>query len=292
MRVFALIGILLFFNCKTAKPSFDIEGHRGCRGLYPENSLPAFEHAITLGVTTLELDLAISKDKKVVVSHEPFMNHEIALDPYGNNISAENEKNYNLYTMSYDSIKQYDSGSKQHPRFPNQKKLETYKPLLSEVIDLAEKKSRKKIQYNIEIKSSPEYDEVFSPNVDEFVRLALQVLNTKKISKRVILQSFDVRALEEIHKYAPKIRTALLVDEGESIERKLADLSFKPTIASPDFKLLDKTVVEKLQRQGLKVIPWTLNKKEDITRMLDYGVDGIISDYPNIAMEVLDRQSY
>ena len=157
----------------------DIQGHRGCRGLYPENSLPAFSKAIALGVHTLELDVVISKDHKVVVSHEPYMNHEIALDVYGNAISQDNELNHNLYQMSYDNIKRYDCGSKVHPRFPEQKKLNVYKPLLEEVIDLADELTNKTIRYNIEIKSLPEYDGIYSPPVEEFVQLVIEVIYSK-----------------------------------------------------------------------------------------------------------------
>jgi len=273
-------------NCNT-KPQIDVQGHRGCRGLLPENSIPAFKKAIEIGVTTLELDLAISKDKKVVVSHDPFMNHEIALDLSGNEISEADEKKFNLYTMSYDSIKQYDCGSKPHSSFPKQKKMKVYKPLLEEVIDLAEDQTQHTIFYNIEIKSLPEWDEVFTPRVDEFVNLVLNVIQTEGIADRVTIQSFDVRALEEIKRVAPKIKTALLVDENESINHKLSLLSFKPLLVSPYFKLLNSEVVKILHAKDFIVIPWTLNEEKDIETMIDYKVDGIISDYPDVVMEIL-----
>lgn len=123
----ALISIL-FMSCNS-ETQIDIQGHRGCRGLFPENSLPAFEKAIDLGVTTLELDLAITKDHKVVVSHEPYMNSVICFDPDGNTIDASMERKYNLYQMTHEEIKQFDCGSKVHSNYPNQKKLKTYKPL-------------------------------------------------------------------------------------------------------------------------------------------------------------------
>jgi len=267
--------------------SIDIQGHRGCRGLYPENSLPAFQHAIDLGVNTLELDLVISKDKKVVLSHEPFMNHEVALDISGNEISETDEKSYNLYTMTYESIKMYDCGSKLHPRFPEQKKIKVYKPLLQEVIDLAEDQTQNTILYNIEIKSLPIWDEIFTPKVEEFVALVLSVIKEKGIANRVTLQSFDVRALEEIKRVAPELKTSLLVDDFESLD-KLKLLSFKPQIISPYFKLIDYETVKNLQAEGFKVIPWTLNDEKDIKTMIDYKVDGIISDYPNVVIKLLN----
>jgi glycerophosphoryl diester phosphodiesterase len=289
MRFSVLCISLLLFSC-NAIPKLDIQGHRGARGLFPENTIPAFEAALKLGVNTLELDVVVSKDGQVVVSHEPFMNHEITLDVNGNPISESDEKSFNLYHMSYDSIRLYDVGSKLHPRFPNQIKMKVAKPLLSEVIKTAEKQSGKKIRYNIEIKSLPGYDGLFSPEVDEFVRLALEIIKSEKISKRTTLQSFDVRALESIHRQAPKIKTVLLVDGNESIDAKLSELTFKPKIISPYFELLDIVSVEKYHRQNFKVIPWTLNSEKDMKLMMEYKVDGIISDFPDLLLKVYRTQ--
>lgn len=285
--VYILLSFMVLSTCNS-NLSIDVQGHRGCRGLYPENTLPAFQNAIDLGVTTLEMDLVISKDNKVVVSHDPFMNHEIALDVNGNDISEADEKSYNLYAMTYDSIKLYDCGSKLHPRFPKQQKMKVHKPLLEEVIDLAEEQTQHTIYYNIEIKSLPEWDDVFTPKVDEFVALALNVINTKGITKRVTLQSFDIRALEEIKRVAPEIVTSLLVDENESLEDKLKLLSYKPEIISPYFKLIDAVTVKNLHAKGFKVIPWTLNEPKDIKTMIDFHVDGIISDYPDVVIQLLN----
>lgn len=259
----------------------DVHGHRGCRGLYPENSLPAFEKALDLNVTTLELDVVISKDGKVVVSHEPFMNHEITLDPSGNTIAKKDEMLFNLYAMPYNTIRRYDCGSKTHQRFPFQKNLKVYKPLLVEVIDLAEKQSNQTIVYNIEIKSKPEYDTIYTPKVDDFVELVLEILERKRISNRVILQSFDLRALEVIKKKGIGVKIAVLIDENEYIDMQLKKLSFEPTIISPHFKLLTQEMVLKYQKKGFDIIPWTVNTVKDITTIMSFGVDGIISDFPD-----------
>ncbi|MDG5492635.1 glycerophosphodiester phosphodiesterase family protein [Psychroserpens sp. SPM9] len=285
MRFFWLFCVVGFLSC-SSKNELDVQGHRGCRGLHPENSLPAFKKAIDLGVQTLEMDVVISKDHEVVVSHEPFINHTIALDLFGNEITSENEMTFNLYTMPYDSIKLYDCGTKMHPAYPFQKKEKVYKPLLSEVIDLAETKSEHQIVYNIEIKSKPEYDGVYSPPVEDYVSLVLNRIHSKGIQDRTVIQSFDLRALELTKKQNPKLQTALLVDENENIETKLSQLSFKPEIVSPYFKLLDQQTVSKYQDQGFKIIPWTVNLVSDINWMIDLNVDGIISDYPNKVIQV------
>ncbi|HSZ26331.1 MAG TPA: glycerophosphodiester phosphodiesterase family protein, partial [Cytophagaceae bacterium] len=103
-------------------PTFFKTGHRGCRGIYPENTLEGFRRAIDLGINSLELDVVVSKDRQLVVSHEPYMNPEICLKPDGSEITPSEEKQYNLYTMTYEEIKKFDCGLKIHPRFPNQKK--------------------------------------------------------------------------------------------------------------------------------------------------------------------------
>ena len=288
MRYFYLVFSFMVLSTCNSNPKIDVQGHRGCRGLLPENTLLAFQKAIDLGVNTLEMDLVISKDKKVVVSHDPYMNHEIALDLNGYEISEADEKSYILYEMPYDSIKMYDCGSKPHPRFPNQKKQKVHKPLLAEVIDLVEVQTQYSIHYNIEIKSLPLWDNQFTPKVEEFVALVLKVINEKGISNRVTLQSFDVRALEEIKRVAPQITTSLLVDEFESINDKLKFLSFKPEIISPYFKLIDASIVKNLHSDGYKVIPWTLNEQKDIKDMIDFHVDGIISDYPDVVIQLLN----
>lgn len=266
--------------------TIDIQGHRGCRGLLPENSLPGFEKAIALGVHTLELDVVISKDKQVVISHEPYLNHEIALDLNGAPISRAEETSFNLYNMTYDTIKQYDCGTKAHPRFPDQERLKVYKPLLEELFKLVATKYPQ-IKYNIEIKSLPEYYEIFSPAPEEFVRLVLKVLRDAGVKEKTRLQSFDINILETLKKQDPKIEVSLLVHEYESIQQKLRRLSYRPDVISPYFKLLNSDIVSNYQEQGYKIIPWTVNTVNNLKNMIRYQVDGIITDYPNRLVALL-----
>ncbi|WOD42918.1 glycerophosphodiester phosphodiesterase family protein [Hwangdonia lutea] len=272
-------------NCNESK-NIDIQGHRGCRGLMPENTMEAFKKAIELGVQTLELDVAISKDNIVVVSHEPYMNPVICLDANGSEIPKSDEKKYNLYQMTFDSIKQFDCGTKHHPRFPNQQKIKTHKPALSEVI-IASKKLNPNIKFNIEIKYQPDYNAVFTPNPKDFVRLVLDVINKNDAFNETNLQSFDLSILEEIKKQSPKMEVALLVDENEDIWNKMNVMSYWPEIISPYYKLLNAKTVRNLQAENFKVIPWTVNSKTDMRQMIDFKVDGIITDYPDILIDVL-----
>lgn len=272
-------------NC-TQHSKIDIQGHRGCRGLMPENTIPAFLKAIDLGVNTLELDVVVTKDNIVLVSHEPYMNPEICLDINGNEISENKWEAYNIYKMTLDSVKQYDCGVKVHPRFPNQKKINVVKPSLDEVIKES-KKLNPTIKFNIEIKYQPSYKDVFAPNPTQFVSLVLEVLDKNNALELSNLQSFDLSILEEIKNQAPKMVVALLVDENEIILKKITKLSYKPEIISPYFKLLDEESVENLQALDFKIIPWTVNSNEELHQMIELKVDGIITDYPDRLIALL-----
>ena len=272
-------------NCNSPKP-MDIQGHRGCRGLLPENTIQAFLKAIDLGVNTLELDVVITKDNVVLVSHEPYMNSDICFDTSGNEISKKDERKHNLYQMTFDSIKKYDCGSKFYPRFPEQEKLKTYKPSLDEVIK-ASKKQNLKIKFNIEIKYEASYKGVYAPNPKKFVALVLDVIEENNNFKQTNLQSFDLSILEEIKRQSPKMKIALLVDENEDIWNKITRMSYIPEIISPYYKLLDEKTVRNLKAEGFEVIPWTVNTNADLKQMIALKVDGIITDYPNRLLELL-----
>ncbi|MFD3002746.1 glycerophosphodiester phosphodiesterase [Pontibacter toksunensis] len=273
------------------KQKLDVQGHRGARGLMPENTIPAMKKAIDLGVTTLELDVVISKDRLPVVSHEPYFSAVISLTPEGKTIPASEEKNHNLYELNYSDIRKFDVGSKAHPDFPGQKKVATYKPLLSELIDSVESyvagRSLPAPRYNIEFKSSPDLDEVFQPVPQEFVKLVMQVVREKGIENRVITQSFDPRILEEIHKQYPAMPTAYLVSNTKGLKENLQRLSFLPDVYSPYHMLVDKETVAACHAKGLKIIPWTVNDKARIDELVKMGVDGIITDYPDLFDEAV-----
>ncbi|MDQ7948582.1 MAG: glycerophosphodiester phosphodiesterase family protein [Pedobacter sp.] len=269
-----------------AQKKFDVQGHRGARGIMPENTIPAMIKALDLGVTTLEMDVVISKDRQAVVSQEPYFNHEFSLTPAGKPISLADEKKYNIFKMDYLEIKKFDVGSKLHPRFPGQQKFRAYKPLLDELIDSVEayvKLNRlPKPDYNIETKMIRKGDGAFQPSPEEFVDIIMAIVKQKKLEKRTIIQSFDLRTLQYLHQKYPKIRTSLGIDEKEDFENNIAELGFKPTIYSPYSVLVGKNLVDKCHAAGVKIIPWTVNSVKDLRYFMGLGVDGIITDYPNI----------
>ena len=254
----------------------------------PENTIPAFIKAVDLGVNTLEMDLVITNDNKVLVSHEPFFNHEITTLPNGEWVFESNEKELNIYKMPYSEVIKYDVGLKIHPRFPNQFKIKVHKPLLSEVIDsveiYAEENHKSPLYYNIETKTTPQTDGIFHPEPKEFVDLMMRVIYEKKIENRVIIQSFDIRTLHYLHQQHPEIKTALLVEDFDKKEflKQIEDLGFNPTIYSPAQNLVTPKLVKECKSKGVKLIPWTVNDLKSINSLTKMGVDGIISDYPNL----------
>ena len=272
----------------VSEQNFDKQGHRGCRGLMPENTIPAMLYAIDLGVTTLEMDVVISKDGKVVLSHEPFFNHEISTKPDGTYIEELEEKNYNIYQMNYDEVKTFDVGMKPHPRFPHQQKMKAIKPLLSDLVDSLDEhmKTRRRglFYYNIETKTNTATDNIFHPGPEEFVEKLMQVIIEKNIRSKVIIQSFDIRTLKYLHEKYPDVTTALLIEEGDgdTISEKIIAMGFMPSILSPHFSLVTKKLLSDWHSHHRKVIPWTVNEKEKIESLKKMGVDGIITDYPDL----------
>lgn len=268
--------------------SFDKQGHRGCRGLMPENTIPAMIKALDLGVTTLEMDIAITKDKQPILSHDPWFARDITTKPDGTFMGEREERKFVLYWMSYEQVKTFDVGMKPHPRFPNQLKIKVAKPLLADVIDSCEKHAatsgRTPPNYNIETKTDPELDGVFHPLPKEFVDLLLAVIIEKQIQDRVIIQSFDFRTLQYVHQLYPNIRTAMLIEASDkrTLEEQISALGFVPSIYSPDYSLVNERLIAQCHKRQIKIIPWTVNDKETIRRLKAIGVDGIITDYPDL----------
>lgn len=267
---------------------FDIQGHRGCRGLMPENTIPAMLKALDLGVTTLEMDVVISKDNKVVVSHEPWFEAEITTKPDGSFIKPAEAMQYNIFQMNYDEIAKYDVGMKPHPRFPQQQKLRAVKPLLSDLFDSVAESMKVRRRpfpfFNIETKCLPAGDGRFHPKPAEFAELLMAVIKEKQLEERVIIQSFDFRTLKYLHEKYPSIKTAMLIEDSDvnDFEGQLNRLGYTPQIYSPNHTLVDDGLVKQCHDKGMKIIPWTVNDKKQITKLKKMGVDGIITDYPDL----------
>jgi len=271
----------------------EIEGHRGARGLLPENTVPSFIKAVELGVDTIELDVVVSKDNKIVVSHEPWFSHAISLDAKGNAITEAKEKEHNIYKMSYAEAKRYDVGSIGNTGFPEQMKLKVYKPLLSHVFEEVQKhirtKSLKQVSYNIEIKSNPQGDGTFHPTPPEFAKLVFDEILKYELQNHVIVQSFDVRPLQELRKMPRKLPLALLVSNRDGFSKNIERLGFQPNTYSPHFSLVDEGLVRSVHEKKMKIVPWTVNEVADLERMKTFDLDGIITDYPDRAVKIFRR---
>ena len=267
-----------------SKIPVQVFGHRGAAGIWPQNSLQGFLYAVDLGVDAIEMDVVISGDKKVVVSHEPYMASDYVLTPGGEPITHEEERDYNLYRMDYSEIKKFDAGSKFDPRILWKKRMKTYKPLLEEVIETVEDRLRqeelKPVIYSIELKSDPSDYGSFQPEPAEFIDLVMEILKKNELEDRLIMQSFDPNLLNVFHSKYPEKKISYLSMKGDPQEQ-LEKLQFTPDYFSPHhFEIKNKAYVDALHQKNIKVIPWTVNRRRHIKKMLNFGVDGIISDYP------------
>lgn len=293
MRSFLAILFLVTLHTLTFAQQLILQGHQGARGIMPENTVRGMLKALDLGVTTLDMDAVITGDGQVILSHEPYFNHEISLTPDGKAIAFKDEKKYNIFKMNYADIRKFDVGSKVHPRFPGQQKYKAYKPLLSETIDSVEayvKKSKlPKPDYNIETSLIRKGDGEFQPEPSVCIELIMDVVKKKKLTKRVIIQSLDIRTLQYLHEKYPQIRTSLMVDEQVNFDDNVRLLGFTPTMYSPYSVLVGKGLVDRCHEAGVKIVPWTVNSLKDIRYLINLGVDGVVTDYPNLLKMVKEN---
>ncbi len=299
-----LPGILMAMGCQPEREPlperFDIQGHRGAMGLKPENTLPGFFKAVDLGVTTIEFDLAVSKEHKLVISHEPWFRTNLCLQPDGSPIPPNRERSFRLYEMSYETIEQFDCGSLQHPSHPDQQTMFAVKPLMTEAIEAVDEYVRSQglppIGYNIEIKSDPAWDNSLTPEPAVFARLLheeLMVLEDRldtPLFGRISVQSFDPRSLYALRAITPTIPIAILTYMEGSVDDHLRFFDLEPEIYSPNYGLVTSEHVHRAHELGMRVIPWTVNQKEDMQNLVELGVDGLITDYPDRFNELYQRR--
>jgi len=286
--------------------AFDIEAHRGGRALFPENTLASFANALTMGVDTLELDIGVTRDDAIVVSHERGLNPDLARDASGDYVAPPGIP---FVRLRLEAVRKYDvgqirPGSAYAAQFPEQRAVPgTPIPTLRQVIDLVRKSGDRHVRLNIETKIDPNHPNE-SPDPQRFVTLLLDLLAAEKFSDRVMVQSFDWRTLLLVQKLAPAIPTVYLSiqkgkaptvfpdkasdwtaglnpgDYGGSLPRAIKAAG--GVIWSPYFGDVNPALVSEAHSLGLQVVIWTVNKPEDIARMIDMGVDGIISDHPDV----------
>ncbi len=294
IRLLAMFSFLPLFACKLvvskapiAPPKgFDWQGHRGARGLMPENTVPAFLAALAYPeVSTLELDLAVSKDNQLIVSHEPWFNPIICMTPNGDTIHRNEGEKYLIYRMTEEEIKRFDCGMLSNPRFPQQQKIASYKPSLREVVEAVkahDPERFKTLRWNIEIKSQADWDRTRHPAIEVYSTLVVKTLRELGIDRNCNIQSFDLRPLQIINRMAPEIPLAYLIENMQSFEANVKALGFLPAVYSPYYLRVSKELIKKCHKSNVKVIPWTVNDVGSMRQLIRMGVDGIITDYPNL----------
>jgi glycerophosphoryl diester phosphodiesterase len=310
IRSLAIIAATLCCLMSGAAMAFDIEAHRGGRALFPENTLPSFANALSMGVNTLELDIGVTSDQAIVVSHERGLNPDLARSADGAYVAPPGIP---FVRLRLEDVKKYDvgqirPGSAYAAQFPDQHPVPgTRIPTLKEVFDLVRKSGDRHVRFNIETKIDPNHPSE-SPDPEHFVTLLLDLLQAEKFTDRVMVQSFDWRTLQLVQKMNPAIPTVYLtlqsgtgatvfpdkasiwtagfnpVDHGGSLPRAIKAAG--GAIWSPYFGDVNPALISESHSLGIAVVVWTVNKPADIARMIDMGVDGIISDHPDVLRQI------
>lgn len=310
----ALIGRIVAIAAAAlplAAAAVDLQGHRGARGLLPENTLPGFARAIELGVTTLETDVAVTKDGVVVISHDPDLNPALVRGPSGLYLFSRGPM---IRTLTLAELKTYDIGrvnssSNYGRNWPEQQPRDGERfPTLDDLFALVKARNAD-VRFNIEIKITPTSGDT-TPDPATFARLTIDRIRAADAVPRTTLQSFDWRPLVESRKLEPALATSCLTAETPNFDTTKVDASGRsPWMAglvaaehgnsvprlvkaagcdywSANHEALSAARVKEAQALGLKVLAWTVNQPADIAKVLDFGVDGVITDYPDRARKV------
>lgn len=322
VRVVLTALLLTLAGCATR---FDVQGHRGARGLAPENTLPAFERALALGVTTLEMDVGVTRDGVVVVGHDPLLNPDIVRGPDGKWLE---KKGPAINELTFAELSRYDVGRLKPDtvyakRYPEQVAVDgTRFPRLAEVFDLA-RRAGNRVRFNIETKLSPlAPQETLAP--EPFARKLIEEIRRAGMQSRATIQSFDWRTLQVVQSEAPEIATVYLTAQQRFLDNvctgpkagvpaiaaadcgpspwtagfQLADHGSVPRMVraaggrlwSPEYRDIDAARLKEAHDLGLRVVVWTVNDPAQIARLLDLGVDGIISDRPDLVLLELKKR--
>jgi len=310
-----LLALALAFTASAGAAALDLQGHRGARGLAPENTIAGFARALAIGVTTLELDIAITKDNVLVISHDPALNPDITRGPDGRFLDARGPL---IRQLDFDELQRYDvgrlrAGTEYARRYPQQAPADGARiPRLAELFALVRKSGNSKVRFAIETKVTPTApDETVAPDV--FARAVIAAIRDAGMTSRSTILSFDWRTLAVVHKEAPEIGTVHLSAQQPWLDNIAAGMSegsaWTAGIQHKDhgsvprmvkaaggriwscfFGDLDAAKVREAQALGLQVLAWTVNAPRDIERMLDLGVDGIVSDRPDLVREAMQRR--
>lgn len=269
---------------------FEIQAHRGARAFFPENTVQAFCKAADLGVRVIELDLLVSADHRLLVSHDPWIGAPHCSTPDGRPLEGNERGHFCLYDMSYAEIAAFGCGLAD-PRFPRQQAIEACKPLIADVFrqvdaHMAAHRLPGRMIFNIELKSWPDRDNELHPPPEVYASLVAEEIRRSAMASRVRVQSFDGRLLREVWRRYPELCYGLLVDEKSRLGDFAVETGFVPAYVNPYFSLMSPELVERLHSEGVRVVPWTVNSPEDMLRLKRMGADGIITDHPELALRL------
>lgn len=312
MRIRRLAAVLLGLAMSLCAFAFDLQGHRGARGLAPENTLPAFERALDLGVTTLELDVGVTADGVVVVAHDPYLNPLITRDASGQWLPGTRGPligSLTLAALQAHDVGRIQPGTSYARTFDAQQGRDGVRiPTLAQVFGLVEARRAGQVRFNIETKIHPGQPDDTVP-AEAMVQALLKVVRDAGMVQRVAIQSFDWRTLQLVQQLEPRIPTVYLTNESMGNNNNVRDGSWNAgfqlaahgsvprmvkaaggAVWSPNLGAVTGERVKEAQALGLKVIPWTVNNPADMERLAGWGVDGIITDYPDRLREVMQRR--
>lgn len=255
-------------------------GHRGCRGLYPENTIKGFKKAIELGVDGIEWDVVVNKDQELIISHEPFIDTNYCSNKDGSEIKLSENRELNIYKLSTNEIKQFDCGLKPNKRFPKQEKSIETKPTFKEV-ENAIKKYKGTILF--EIKSNEKQIDTFYPEAKKYAKIIYENLKNSSLLSHCIFMSFDYKIINELYQLFPKSKFIFLIDQPfKNFQQITKELIFKPFGLGINYKLATKKIITNVHLEKIKIYAWTVNKIKDNNELIKMGIDGIITDYPNL----------
>jgi glycerophosphoryl diester phosphodiesterase len=286
MRFLIILSLLISLN--TFAREIKVHGHRGARWHRPENTIAAFDYALEVGVDVLEMDLSVTKDNVLVLSHDPYIDPLLCLTKDGKRL----KKAIPIRTLSLKQVKQFDCGSLVNPRFKNQvlspgEKIPTFREVL-EFIKNSKYESAKKVEINVETKLIPSKSEL-TPTPKEFAHLIIKAIKSYNFEKRTIIQSFDMRTLKQIKSYDSTLRVSQLTYQS-MVDLVSALKGIKAEYSSPNLHWINKEMVDLLHKNNIKVAPWTANRRDEWDYLISIGVDEIITDRPKELIEYLRKK--
>ena len=283
--VCAILFLIFSPGILDAQPLDSVKyiGHRGARGVFPENSIPGFQLALAKGADMLELDLAVTKDKQVVLSHDPVIPE--GLCAHSENVDV-GEEGRTIYQMTYEELQAFRCGGAGHPKFPDQEKTAVEIPLLSAVIDsclaYTEASGLPKPRFDVELKFSEKEEGAHYPKRDEYVSLVLDVIREKGVESRCVLTSFDLGIVQTIHRISPETKVGWIIANFKGVKGNVKQLGFVPDYFVVYHRLASKKMVQDAREHGIGIMVWTVNSPKRVEKLRKKGVTSIISDYPGV----------